>query len=74
MPTLYTDAQRDALRAAIAKGVRRVKFSTSPGVMQEIEYASMADMIVALAIIDRELTPNAPGNARYYLTRYDGRR
>ena len=54
----YTSADRDALKAAIASGARRVKFGAGPD-SREVEYRSLDDMKRVLADMDAELDPSS---------------
>jgi hypothetical protein len=71
--TQELEQRREALKAAIAKGVRRIKFSTAPGVTQEIEYASLNDILAALAFVERELDPSGASAGSVKLARIDMR-
>ncbi len=55
----FTVEQRDALRAALAKGVRRIEFASGPGMVQKIEYASLSEMMAVLQMMDAVLDPAA---------------
>lgn len=48
----YTQAQLDALRAAVAGGVRTVKVDG-----KELTYASVGEMLRLIAIMERSLQP-----------------
>ena len=50
MPVIWTEAQRDALAAALAKGVKRV---TADGLTQEFQ--SFADMRALLALMNQQI-------------------
>lgn len=52
----YTQADLDALKAAIASGARRVKFGSGPD-SREVEYRSLAEMRAIVADIEAELAP-----------------
>lgn len=54
----WTQAQRDALAAAIARGTLRVVFQ-SGGHRREKEYHSLQEMRDLLAEMDRDLNPTA---------------
>lgn len=47
----FTETDRDALKAAIAKGARRVRIGA-----EEVEYRSLAEMRQVLAMIEDELS------------------
>lgn len=46
----YTQEQLDALRAALARGVTRLRLNN-----EEVQYASMAEMRQQIAIMERDL-------------------
>ncbi|MDP1620403.1 MAG: hypothetical protein Q8K33_24165 [Cypionkella sp.] len=46
----FTQTDADNLRAAIARGAKRVRING-----EEVEYASMAELRAALAMVDAEL-------------------
>jgi hypothetical protein len=60
----WTPADRDALKAAIAKGESRVSFAD-----RSVEYRSVDDMLRALAAIEAELatTQDPPRPRMYFL-------
>lgn len=59
----WTQADADALKAAIAKGESRVTFAD-----RSVEYRSLADMREALALIEAELAAAAdPPRPRRWL-------
>ena len=49
---MYTEAQRDALREAIASGVLRVSYDG-----RTVEYRSLADLRAALRDVETALDP-----------------
>ena len=49
---MYTEAQRDALREAIASGVLRVSYDG-----RTVEYRSLADLRAALRDVEAALDP-----------------
>lgn len=51
----YTHDQYAALCEALAKGVRRIRYSTGPGQMDEVEYASLDAMRSLKAEMELEL-------------------
>lgn len=53
----YTQDDLDAIKAAIASGAKRVRYSDG----SEIEYQSLTDMLRAKATIDAEVNPPAVG-------------
>lgn len=59
-PDGYSLEALAALRAALAKGVRRVKYSSAPGVSQEVEYASLSDLRAAIAELETALGVKPP--------------
>lgn len=60
----YTQADVDALKSALAKGVRKTKFGN-----EEVEFASARDMRKQLAIMEAELAGNSvPGMTVSYAT------
>lgn len=67
MVTVYTQEQMQALAAAIARGARRVSY-TSNGVSQTVEYHSLAEMQALLAEMRRQLEPRP--KPRFSFTRY----
>lgn len=54
----YTQADVDALKAAIGSGALRVKFGSGPD-SREVEYRSLSDMNATLATIIAEVSPTA---------------
>jgi hypothetical protein len=52
----YTQADLDAIKAAIATGALRVKFGSGPD-SREVEYRSLSDMNATLAQIEAEVAP-----------------
>jgi len=58
----YTQEQADALRSAIARGVRKVKMND-----EEVEYHSLAEMRGLLSEMDRSLAA-IPATRRHYPT------
>lgn len=55
----FTQSDADALRANIARGVRRLKING-----EEVEYASIAEMKSALAMIEAELAGSSSNTMR----------
>lgn len=49
----YTQADADALKAAMASGAQRVRYSDG----SEVEYRSLAEMKEALSMIQAEASP-----------------
>lgn len=49
----YTQAQLDALRAAVVRGVRTVTMNG-----ESVTYASTADMLRIIAMIERDIATN----------------
>ncbi len=56
----YTQAQLDGLRAAVAGGVRTVKVDG-----KEVTYASTAEMLRLIAVMERSLQPVASRVTHY---------
>lgn len=56
----YTTEQRDALKAAIARGVTRLRMGN-----EEVQYRSLDEMRRILADMDADLAP-APPSRRHY--------
>lgn len=56
----YTQEQADALRAAIARGVRKVQMGS-----EVVEYHSLADMRALLSEMDRALAATPPQRRHY---------
>jgi hypothetical protein len=54
----FTQAQRDALAAAIASGTKRVAFGD-----KTVEYQDAASMLSALQMIDGELAASGSGDS-----------
>jgi hypothetical protein len=52
----FTQADVDALRAAIASGALRAKFGSGPD-SREVEYRNLADMNATLAMMIAEVSP-----------------
>lgn len=57
----YTTDQRDALKAAIARGVTEVQMGA-----ERVKYASLADMRKTLALIEEELRGDAAVSSRVH--------
>ncbi len=55
----FTQADVDALKAAIASGARRVRYADG----SEIEYRSQAELEAALARVQGEVSPPATGSS-----------
>lgn len=53
----WTEADRDALKAAIARGVKKLRMSNG----EEVEYQSLAEMRSALSLIEAELLGSGAG-------------
>lgn len=53
-----TQSDVDAIKAAIASGVSRVKFADG----REVEYRSTSDMMTALALAQNEVAGSSGGN------------
>lgn len=47
----YSQAQLDALRVAVARGVRTVEYDG-----QRVQYQSVAEMLQLISLIERELS------------------
>lgn len=56
----YTTEQRDALKAAIARGVTRLRMGN-----EEVQYRSLDEMRRILADMDAELAPAAATRRHY---------
>jgi hypothetical protein len=56
----YSIADRDALKAAIARGATRLRMGN-----EEVQYRSLAEMERILAKIEAELAPVAPSRRHY---------
>lgn len=54
----YTQADIDALKAALASGAKRVKFGSGPD-SREVEYFTRAEMLAQLDDMTKEVTPTA---------------
>lgn len=52
----YTQADIDALKAALASGAKRVKFGSGPD-SREVEYFTRAEMLAQLDDMTKEVTP-----------------
>lgn len=59
----WTQTEIDTLKAAIARGVRKVVFVSPGGVRREQEYASLAEMERALSRMQAEVNPAVYGRA-----------
>jgi hypothetical protein len=59
----YTQADLDALKAAIASGARKVIFGSGPDT-RTVEYRSLNDMLATLALIAAEVSPATAPPAR----------
>jgi hypothetical protein len=59
----YTQADIDALKAAIASGALRVKFGSGPD-SREVEYRNLSDMNATLAMMTAEVAPTTPQRPR----------
>ncbi|MCQ4160869.1 hypothetical protein NON00_13120 [Roseomonas sp. GC11] len=69
----YTDADRplyEALRLHYLKGATKIRYSTGPGQMQEVEYRSLADMRALLEEMESALDPAAAAPSAITLIRY----
>ncbi|WP_338928166.1 hypothetical protein WDZ11_00140 (plasmid) [Roseomonas mucosa] len=58
----YTQAEYDALRAAYARGVTKLTYSTGPGQTKSVEFASTADLERRMRVVAQALglMPVAP--------------
>ncbi|MBR2117678.1 MAG: hypothetical protein IJ935_03195 [Afipia sp.] len=65
----YTAADRDALKAAIASGARRVKFGAGPD-SREVEYRTLDDMKRTLADIEAEISPSSRPQRSSFVAHY----
>jgi len=62
-----------ALLAAWMRGASRVKYATSPGMFDEVQFQSRADMERVLRWLERKLGAE-PARAGYFLAGFDKRR
>ena len=66
---VYTQAQADALAAAIARGAKKVRYA-SGGTSQEVEYHSLAEMQALLADMRAQLAPRPNRKGQVSRLRY----
>lgn len=59
----YTQAEVDALKSAIARGVRKVVFMAPGGLRREVEYASIGEMLKAVAVMEVALAASPYGRS-----------
>jgi hypothetical protein len=59
----YTQADLDALKAAIASGARKVIFGSGPD-SRTVEYRSLNDMLATLSLIAAEVSPGTAPSSR----------
>lgn len=69
---MYTLEQMNSLQNAIAKGVRRVRYSVGPGQVNEVEYASLSEMRALLSEMQKQLFPSSQSKKASFV-RYDRR-
>jgi hypothetical protein len=55
----WSQSDIDALKAAMAKGVKKVRYTSG-----EVEYQSVADMITLLREMEREVNADGSGGRR----------
>lgn len=65
----YTQADVDALKAAIATGALRVKFGSGPD-SREVEYRSLSDMNATLATMLAEVSPTTAVRPRVSIVQH----
>lgn len=60
----FTQTEIDTLRAHIARGVRKVEFMAPGGVKRVVEYASIGEMLKALALMEAQVSGATTGRCR----------
>lgn len=59
----FTQTEVDALRTAIARGVRKVEFMAPGGVKRVVEYASVGEMLRAMSVMEAQVAGVTTGRA-----------
>jgi hypothetical protein len=65
----YTQADIDALKAALASGAQKVKFGSGPD-SREVEYTSRANMLAQLQDMMQEVSPATAPTPRVSYVRH----